>query len=726
MSDKLGHILVVDDEELNRDMLSRRLQVEGYTCVLAANGQQALEQVALQEFDAVLLDVMMPGMNGYQCLAQIRQTQSAIELPVLMVTAKSQNDDVVNAFTEGANDYITKPINFPVALARLKCHVGSRRMSAQLRASELRFSLSAQGSNDGLWDWDLQTDRIYYSERWKEILGYQGEDLADSPQEWFSRIHPEDRPHVERALAEHQAGKAPQFESEYRMLHRDQNYRWVLVRGVAVRDTTGVGIRMAGSQTDITRGKAADSLTGLPNRVMLLEHLNTALNTARRTPGSHYALLFLDLDRFKIVNDSLGHQMGDQLLVSVAKRLEACMRNSDVILRTQERCTVSRFGGDEFVILCPGLAGANDASAIAERILLTLSEPLQLDGHQVIVSASIGIVVGHSGSDSAANLLQDADTAMYAAKAQGKARWCLYDQSLRDQARDRLALESELLQGIVQNQFHVHYQPIVDLKTQSVGGFEALLRWKHPTRGMISPQVFIPIAEETGFIVELGQWVLEQACRQCRAWQLEYPNHDRLFISVNVSPLQFANPKLIEQVQDCLERTGLPGECLKLEITESALMDDTTTAASRVLALRALGLSISLDDFGTGYSSLSYLQNFHIDTLKIDRSFINRLGNTAESKQIVKTIINLAHNLGMNVTAEGIEDDQQHYHLQEMRCENGQGYHYSKPLSMLDAQALLDAPTTPRTPTNGIHQPHEYSGWEAVPGAEVKSMCVTS
>ncbi|MGC4006782.1 MAG: diguanylate cyclase [Pirellulales bacterium] len=451
------------------------------------------------------------------------------------------------------------------------------------RASEIRYSLSAQGANDGLWDWDLTTDRLHLSARWKSMLGYEDHEIGVEPSEWLDRIHSDDHPHVLKALCEHRTGRSKQFECEFRIRHRDQTYRWVLSRGMAVRDAHGRETRMAGSQTDITRGKAADPLTGLPNRVLFMDHLDTALKTAQGRAGEHFAVLFMDLDRFKIINDSLGHSAGDELLITVAKRLESCMRGTDVVLRMRDRCTILRFGGDEFVILCQGLNHPHDAGIVAERILAALVEPLTLHGHDVTVSASIGIAVGNESKDSADDMLRDADTAMYQAKSAGKSCWRLFDQSMRVQAIERLELEADLKVGLEKGEFEIHYQPIVGMPSQSIRGFEALLRWNHPTRGVVSPVVFIPLAEEIGFIVELGAWVLREACRQTREWQLRYPEHDDLFISVNVSSKQFADPHLIDHVKGCLSTSGLDGRRLKLEITESR---DHERHRNRVALLR--------------------------------------------------------------------------------------------------------------------------------------------
>lgn len=713
--DTLGRLLVVDDEEMNRDMLGRRLELEGYSVDLAEDGEVALSRISETAYDAVLLDAMMPGMSGYDVLRAVRQSQSALQLPVLMVTARSQSEDVVQAFEAGANDYITKPINFPVALVRVQCQVASHRMMAQLRESEERYSLSAQGANDGLWDWDLVRDRVHYSARWKTMLGYAESDIGDSPADWLTRVHADDLRHVRQAMADHLACKSLQFESEHRMLHRDQSYRWVLTRGMATRGADGRPTRMAGSQTDITRGKAADPLTGLANRVLYLDHLQTALQQLGQPGGKPFAVMYLDLDRFKGINDSLGHHVGDQLLVHVARRLEQCLRSSAVRECAGERCTVSRFGGDEFVLLIRELISPSAAEFVAGELLRTLSAPLTLDGHEIAPSTSIGIAVGQDGSQTAEELLLDADTAMYQAKSQGKSRWCVFQSEMRARAIERHALEQDLRKALKRGELRLNYQPIVTMPLQRIAGMEALLRWQHPVRGVVSPAEFIPVAEETGVIYEIGEWVLREACQQLQHWQSTYPELEHLYVSVNVSSKQFADANFVNLVRATLQQSGLSGENLKLEVTESAIMADPRVAAIRLEEIRALGVNISLDDFGTGYSSLSYLQSFKIDTLKIDRSFVARMGESQESEEIVRTIINLAHNLGMAVTAEGIEDDEQHALLNKLDCESGQGYLYSRPVDGNSLEELLrqEAAATGSDPLGTLEMIEELLAAEA-------------
>src|SRR5262245_11531996 len=363
-----NRLLIVDDNEMNRDMLARRLERKGYAVVLAENARDLEERVRQDCIDLVLLDIEMPEISGMDALQQIRSKYSQIQLPIIMVTAKSQSDDIVKALELGANDYVTKPIDFPVALARIRSHLSHKRAEQALRESEERYALAARGANDGLWDWNLVTDTVYFSPRWKSMLGYQENEIGDGAAEWFSRIHEADRDKLKQRIDDHLKGTTPHFESEARMLHKDGVFRWMLSRGITVRDETGKPLRMAGCQTDITEGKVADPLTGLPNRLLFLDRLLRLIEYRRRHDDSLFAVLFLDLDGFKMVNDSLGHVVGDKLLVAVANRLMGLLRRTDTIARIDEAFTVARLGGDEFAILLGDLKDASDATAVAERL----------------------------------------------------------------------------------------------------------------------------------------------------------------------------------------------------------------------------------------------------------------------------------------------------------------------------------------------------------------------
>ncbi len=551
-------LLLVDDEAMNRDALSRRLIRHGYDVVTADRGQAALDLLDRGRVDAVLLDIMMPGMSGIETLRRIRLTRSVADLPVIMVTANDRSDDVVQALDLGANDYITKPVDFAVALARIRAQVSARR---------------------------------------------------------------------------------------------------------------------------------ADPLTGLPNRLQFMDRLERRLakpHDAERV----FAVFFVDVDRFKLINDTFGHLAGDELLVALARRLESTLRATDTVARHGAEHAIARLGGDEFTILLDGLRDVMDARAVAERLIAAMVPPFSLQGREVFTSLSIGVVLSDARYQAAADMIRDADAAMYRAKTRGKARYEVFDTSMLEAVTHRLELEADLRHAVARNELRVHYQPIVSLGDRQLTGFEALARWQHPERGLIGPADFIPIAEDTGLIVQIGAWVLEAACRQMRSWLDAFPGHGDMVVNVNLSSKQVLQPDIEEQVAQTLDRTGLPARHLKLEITETVVLVNSDAVVGVLTDLRALGVQLGLDDFGMGYSALSYLQRFPFQTLKIDRSFVSGLheGGNAE---IVRAIVSLAAGLDMDVTAEGVETADQLQGLRQLACESGQGFYFSRPLEPGDATTLL-------------------------------------
>ncbi|MGH9542261.1 MAG: putative bifunctional diguanylate cyclase/phosphodiesterase [Terriglobales bacterium] len=689
MNSPSNRLLIVDDNELNRDMFARRLERKGYQAFVADSARGLAERVRQSGAELVLLDIEMPDVSGLDALRTLRDAYSPIELPIIMVTAKTQSDDIVKALAAGANDYVTKPIDFAVAVARIATQLSLKRAQEALKESEERYALAARGSNDGLWDWNVAANVIHFSPRWKAMLGFQENEIGQSPEEWTERIHDADRQRVKQELAAHQAGATPHFESEHRMLHKDGTFRWMLSRGLAVFDASGKASRMAGSQTDITEGKVSDPLTGLPNRLLFVDRVGRLIKHSKRRKSHDFATLFMDLDGFKMINDSLGHLIGDQLLIGVANRLEKCLRATDTVARLGESFTVARLGGDEFTVLLEDLKEPDDAKRAADRLMKALEAPFHLGGKEVYTSLSIGIAMGSPAYEQAEEILRDADTAMYRAKSLGKARYEVFDADMRADVIARLQLETDLRHALERGEFRNFYQPIVMLATGEIAGFEALLRWQHPTRGMLGPEEFIVAAEETGLIRELGWWNLQEACRQIRQWRGGSEGNSKLVISVNLSPKQFLQPNLVADIGAMLHELALPPEALKLEITESAVMGDPAGAVTMLQQMKLLGIQLAIDDFGTGYSSLSYLHRFPLDTLKIDRSFISGMSNASEGMEIARTILPMADTLQLDVIAEGVETVEQVAMLKKLKCKYGQGYYFSRPLSAEGAAAFL-------------------------------------
>jgi len=689
MKPQTNRLLIVDDNEMNRDMLARRLARKGYDVLVANGAQELVESVKQDGIDLVLLDIEMPEITGLDALRILRKVYSAAELPVIMVTAKNQSEDIITALDLGANDYLTKPIDFPVAVARIGTQLAHKHAQEALKESEERYALAALGSNDGLWDWNIPENEVHFSARWKSMLGFQENEINNKPEEWFDRIHDADRARVKNEITAHQSGSTPHFESEHRMLHHDGTFRWMLSRGLAIRDQSGRPLRMAGSQTDITQAKVSDPLTGLPNRLLFIDRLNRLIKYSKRRKNHSFAVVFMDLDGFKMINDSMGHMVGDQLLVGVAERLEKCLRATDTLARLRDTYTVARLGGDEFTVLLDDLKDPNDAKIAADRLMKALKPPFLLAGKEVYTSVSIGIAQSNPVYEGPDEMLRDADTAMYHAKSLGKGRYEVFDAKMRASVMARLQLETDLRHALERREFRNYYQPIVNLASGEIAGFEALLRWQHPTRGLLGPIEFIGVVEETGLIRELGWWNLSEACRQIGDWRAASPANRDLIISVNLSAKQFLQPNLVADIANLLREIKLPPDALKLEITESTVMKDPSGAVEMLQQIKSLGVRLAIDDFGTGYSSLSYLHRFPLDTLKIDRSFISSMDDDGDGMEIARTILPMAKNLRLDVVAEGVETLEQFELLKKFNCAFGQGYYFSKPLSADGITTLL-------------------------------------
>ncbi|MDT7541161.1 MAG: hypothetical protein QOE33_1065 [Acidobacteriota bacterium] len=522
-----------------------------------------------------------------------------------------------------------------------------------------------------------------------KLIGYSEEELLQT--NFQSITHQDDLGADLTDLYQMLAGKVVTSTREKRYVHKDGHMVWAAVSASSVADAQGRPAHFIVQAQDITERKQAeaqlhhaafyDGLTGLPNRALFSDHLELAVSRTAQHKDHLFAVLFLDIDRFKNINDSLGHAVGDQLLKAVAGRLVGCVRPED---------TVSRFGGDEFAILLNGIKHSTEAFSVTERILREVETPFRLSGYDVFTSTSVGIALSTTGDASTEEILRDADTAMYRAKEQGKGRYEVFDKLMHARAISRLQLETDLRRALERDEFELHYQPILNLADGVIYGFEALVRWRHPERGLVSPADFIPVAEDTELIIPLGGWVLREACRQARAWQLAYPSRELLTMSVNLSGKQFKQPDLVSQIKQTLYQTGLDARLLRLEITESMVMEDAEAATAMLRQLRSLNVQLSIDDFGTGYSSLSYLHRFPVNALKIDKSFVGRMSIDEESLGIVETVIALAAKLKMDVVAEGIETRDQYDKLKAFQCKYGQGFLFSKPLPASDAANLLD------------------------------------
>jgi len=555
-----------------------------------------------------------------------------------------------------------------------------------------RMEVALEATGAGLWELDLSDGTLLVNERFAEIGGHRGDDLH--PASWASflaRIHPEDVEPLQVQFARHLAGECPEHDHECRLHHADGHWVWVNHRSrVLQHDAQGKPLRVSGTLIEISERKElehqlfdaahTDKLTGLPNRAMLLQRLELAVAFSQVDPNERFALMFLDFDRFKNVNDILGHAAGDELLQQIAMRLRGALRVGDV--HGGNGNAVARFGGDEFVVLLRDARTADEASRVARRLLEVFAQPYQILGQEVHSSASIGIVLGQADGRSAEELLRDADIAMYEAKRAGRATAVFFDPQMHERIARAQAMEAALRRAIERGELSLVYQPIVDLETGAMSSVEALLRWRHPELGQVSPSEFIPIAEESSLILQVGEWVLRESCRQWVAWHAALGAAAPKVMSVNLSRVQMhQGDRLVALVQEVLAETGMPPEHLQLEVTEREVMRDPATARALMDRLRAMGLRLAMDDFGTGTSSLGCLREYPFDVIKIDKSFVDDLAADADVLAVIHATVSLIENLGMTSVAEGIEEMAQAGILQSIGCRCGQGYLFSKPIT---------------------------------------------
>lgn len=671
-------ILMVDDMPANLHVLAAALK-EKYRIKTATSGAAALDLAAREDHPKlILLDVMMPGMSGIEVLRHLRETPATRDIPVIFVSADTSEQSQLEGLELGADDYLTKPVVTTVLLARVRNILQRKRAEAQLRLAAHVF----QHSGEAILITDNQNRIVEANPAFTRMTGYALEEVQGQD----PRILSSGRSSREEYAAMWQAIRDRGFwQGEMWDRRKDGGIYPKLITISVVRNVQGdIDFHIA-SFADLSEQKATeekirhvahhDALTGLPNRLHLQISLEQAISAARRET-SEVALMFIDLDRFKIINDTLGHNIGDGLLVAVAQRLQECVRDSDL---------VARLGGDEFVVSLSSNDAANAAAHVAEKILARLAQPYEIDGNPLHTTPSIGISIYPHDGDSIEALMKNADTAMYHAKSRGRNNFQFFSPDMNQSTNDRLALENSLHLALEREEFEIYYQPQADMPSGRLVGAEALIRWRHPERGMVSPLQFIPLAEENGMILPIGAWVLREVCRQLKAWREQgLPD---LHVAVNLSPRQFRQEKLVDDILKALAEFSIPAAALELEITESSVMENADAAVLQLKKLNQHGLSIAIDDFGTGYSSLSYLKRFPVSKLKIDRSFVMDIPGDPNDTAIAIAVIQLARSLGLKVVAEGVETAEQQQFLHDQGCDFLQGYRYSKPL---DATAFAE------------------------------------
>ncbi len=687
-----GTILIVEDNLPFGELIAGTLSDEGYQCHTVPSGAAAVTWLATNAASLLIVDYLLPDMNGEVFVTTLQD--QGCRIPFVMVTGRDDTRLAVQMIKLGASDFVVKdttlldrlPVVVSRALAEAETMQRLSRAEQALRQSEQRLSRAHRIARIGSWEWDLHAGMISFSAELFAILGYERDHPSQMPLDWFyQQIVAADVPFVRKSLAA-TVESGHSLNSTFRITTKAGEEIVVVSQAELERDNSGHPNLLIGTMLDITERTRAeleihhlvnyDTLTGLPNRNLLHDRLQQAITQAARVHG-RVGVLFLDLDRFKGVNESLGHLAGDQLLRTVAERLRVCVRESD---------TLARVGGDEFIFVLNLVAAENGISAAASKILALVSEPFVIEGQELYLTASIGIAVYPNDGADGQTLLKHADLAMYQAKEMDRNNFQFYCSDLNIKVTERMVLENSLRRALERDEFQLYYQPQVDVIEKRLVGFEALLRWRHAQLGMIAPGKFIPLAEETGLIYEIGEWVIRTACRQAKAWQESGLPPVR--VAVNLSGRQF-RLKLDEVVAAILQETGLDACWLELELTESILMKNAAENLELLQALSSMGCSLSIDDFGTGYSSLAYLKHFSLGRLKIDRSFVRDIITSPDDRAIAKIIIDMAHTLDMQVTAEGVEDRDQLELLKSYGCHEMQGFLFSKPVTAAVAESFL-------------------------------------
>ena len=693
-------VLVVDDDPSLRMVMVAALKKFGFDVIEAHNGKSGIDRFLSEQPDIVLLDVMMPDMDGFEACKTIRQLPDGKLTQILMVTGLEDIDSTKKAFDAGANGFVTKPLNLTLLGQQVRYMLRAGNAFKELHINRSRLAKTQELAKIGNWQIDLKTQEFYCSAEAVQLLGLDDMETPVTLDDFLTPIVPQDWNRVKEAFEKAVKEKIATT-LEYQILFSDRTPKHILNKSEIVFDEQHSPVMILGIVQDVSQLKRAeeeirflafyDGLTGLANRMLFIDRLEQSIIESSRN-NKHFALLFLDLDNFKGVNDSMGHHVGDRLLKKVAESIKNSIRKSDSATRLvddkrQKDVMVARLGGDEFTILITDLKTPESAALIARRLLQTVPAVYNFNGQEVSVTTSIGISVFPEDGDKADVLLKNADTAMYHAKEEGKNTYQFFKDSMNKAAFERYSIDRDLRKALQNNEFALYYQPKIDLVTRKIVGAEALIRWFHPSRGMIPPNRFIPIAEESGIIIDINRWVLRTAGLQSKTWVDQ--GYAPIVVAVNLSGYKLARQNIIESIDVALREINFNASNIEIEITENILMQDNDETISTLNRMKSLNLRIALDDFGTGYSSLSYLTSFPVDTIKIDRSFVMACTSEKNNLVIIKAIIAMGHSLGKKIVAEGIETEEQYRFLKGLNCDEGQGYYFSRPVPSEEFAKLL-------------------------------------
>lgn len=679
-------ILIADDTGALAELVAV-LRQSGDDVAAYDSADQLILELENTAGDPTLMVINATGaIAADNLLARLRGDDQYANLAVMLAVAADAEAAMIAALDRGVNDCIVVPLNLKLALARLRQQIRLHHSALEARQQRERFDLVVVGAGDGIWDWQLGSNSLYFSPRLLEMLGSTHEDRPSSVDDWINLVHPDDINKVRRELRNHLEGISLQFRVECRMQHRNHSYRWFLIRGASLHDQFGKVTRVAGSLIDISERKMTDPMTGLPNRLVLYDRVNQAIQRCRRRKTDSFGIILLQSDRYEAMRAAYGQAFCDQAQRLMADRIAKSLRTTDTLTVINE---------NTLCVMVDVMRDDVDLLRVARRLRSAAEEPMQVGEENVVATLSVGMAEGTPHHQDAEELVKDATAALNKARLQGSGQEAVFDPDSQKRSKERLRLEADLHLALRRNELYLHYQPIVDLAHNRVAGFEALLRWHHPTRGHVPPNEFIPMAEQTGLIVAIGSWVLQEAIRQVRSW-IDNGASPNIFVSVNVSSRQLDDPDLLPVTvqQLVLEKDLQPGN-LRLELTESAIMQDVAASREMLRRLREIGCRVLLDDFGTGYSSLSLLQGLPIDVLKIDQAFIKSMRGDRSGVRMVEAIVQLARLFDLKVVAEGIEDENDDQLCRACGCDYGQGWHFGKPKLAAECLNLVMAPLAP-------------------------------